>query len=740
MSNLQEKLISEGVWQLGQRLDKAQEAEALAPRSDAGWAAYKQILWPQGQTNQGSQLKMWLSLVYPPDTKEKDRSAGKEKERPDWVNWKKFEEEFAQLPQDGHRFEAFSHLMRRFGDYLPGFGDERVSLYTEWQTLAALVFASGGASELAERFLLIGGDTSGIQDFLYNVTYEGAAKGLRGRSLFLQLVSDGVVRGLLKALDLPWVNVVYMAGGNFLLLAPAESEKKVAAYQERVNEALMAATQGRLRLTLGWTEMAVKAVVDLKAWLEAVRAVRQKQGEAKLRPFAGQFVFEPFDEGGEVYCAICHRGVEENEDKWEEDVCPLCNSFKELADSVRQEAFWMVVKEGQAGNGRTWQDVLTAVSGYHYQFTANKPNKASGFIYAINQPDFLEAGAHGYRALANVTPLVTDGDLKWWRDQPDGKRPEYEGGAPHAGQIRDFDLMARDAKGVKWLGVLRMDVDNLGAVFTQWLPERAMMGTAVMSREMEIFFSQNLNEIVREHAAINDGEERLAAYIIYAGGDDLFIVGAWHLLPQLAEAIHTAFHTYTGNEYLTISAGISLMPRTKMPLYLVANDAKKALDDKAKGRRSVLAGENGTSKVYRRRYEKNAICFLDTVVGWSEWGAVRELAEKLMAMEKGGMPRALIQTVRQIYALFEKGRKEYEEKEKKKKHPIQDEDEVSVYPVYYGRWQWLAQYQFARMKHRHKEFADDLGWLRQEIEKPEVTAYTGLAARWAEFLTRKESA
>ncbi|RMG90625.1 MAG: type III-A CRISPR-associated protein Cas10/Csm1, partial [Chloroflexi bacterium] len=555
----------------------------------------------------------------------------------------------------------------------------------------------------------------------------------RGRSLFLQLISDGVVRGLLKALGLPWVNVVYMAGGNFLLLAPAGSEEKVAAYQNRVNEVLMTATQGRLRLTLGWAEMPTRAVADPKAWLEAVRAVRQKQGEAKLRPFAGQFVFEPFDEGGEAYCVICHRGVEENEGKWEEGICPLCNSFKELANSVRQEKFWMVVQEGQAGNGRRWQDVLTAVSGYCYEFNEKQPDKASGFIYAINQPDFLEVGAHGYRALANITPLVTDGDLKWWDDQPEGKRPDYEGGAPRVGQIRDFDLMARDAEGVKWLGVLRMDVDSLGAVFTQWLPERAMMETAVMSQEMETFFSQNLNEIVREHATIKNGnEERLAAYIIYAGGDDLFIVGAWHLLPKLAEAIHTAFHNYTGNEYLTISAGISLMPRTKMPLYLAADDAKEALDDKAKGRRWVLAGENGTSKVYREWREKNAICFLDTVIGWSEWGAVRELAEKLVTMDKAGMPRALIQTVRQIYATFDKGRKDYE-----REHSVREESEVAVYPAYYGRWQWLAQYQFARMAHRHKEFAGDLGRLRQEIEKPEVTAYTGLAARWAEYRLRE---
>ncbi len=133
-----------------------------------------------------------------------------------------------------------------------------------------------------------------------------------------------------------------------------------------------------------------------------------------------------------------------------------------------------------------------------------------------------------------------------------------------------------------------------------------------------------------------------------------------------------------------------------------------------------------------KRAAKNAICFLDTAVGWPEWEQARELADLLVDLQNKGIPRVLIQTVRQIYALFEGGRKDYE-----KEHPVQEADEVAVYPAYYGRWQWLAQYQFARMKHRHKEFANDLGWLRRKIEKPEVTAYTGLAARWAEYLLRE---
>ena len=61
---------------------------------------------------------------------------------------------------------------------------------------------SGGASEWLEKpyFYLVGGDISGIQNFIYAVASKGALKGMRGRSIYFQLLAEGLAESLIQAL------------------------------------------------------------------------------------------------------------------------------------------------------------------------------------------------------------------------------------------------------------------------------------------------------------------------------------------------------------------------------------------------------------------------------------------------------------------------------------------------------------------------------------------------------------
>lgn len=75
--------------------------------------------------------------------------------------------------------------------------------------------------------LLIGGDISGIQKFIYTISSRKAAKTLRGRSFYLQLLTEAVLRYVLKELGLPYTNVIYSGGGHFFLLAPLSAKEKL---------------------------------------------------------------------------------------------------------------------------------------------------------------------------------------------------------------------------------------------------------------------------------------------------------------------------------------------------------------------------------------------------------------------------------------------------------------------------------------------------------------------------------
>ncbi len=667
--------------------------------------------------------------------------------------WTKFKGEFEKLPDNEWRFEAFSNLFYKYVWAVPcTYGERGISLYEEFKALAALVYASNGSAEPAEKFLLVGGDISGIQNFIYTVSHKMAARGLRGRSFFLQLVSDALVRRILQQLGLRWTNVVYTAGGTFLILAPNgdKSVEKLKTLQKNFNQILLTETQGQFRVAIGWVPVGKQAMGEPEIWRDGVQAMHKERSKAKRQPFGSagwDEIFQVIDEGGERYCAICHRGLQSNEGKElkiegnkTEWACDLCFSFGNLADAIREDKLWLVVKPETAKEKQksNWSNLLVKLSEHRYEFISNQKNlpaNSAGLIYAMNEPDFLKNGAYDFRLLANVTPRMTDGDVIYAKDN----EICYEGKSPQKGHVRDLDVIARDGKGVEWVGVLRMDVDNLGAVFSQWGPGRALAGTSALSSAMDRFFSGRLNRIVRDVATVEKGtsEERLTAYLIYAGGDDLFIIGAWDKMVDLAERIQQEFREYTGNPNLTISAGISLLDRPKFPLYLAAKQAKKALDDKAKANRWEVEHDDKNGAIREKLKEcKNAICFLDTVVGWERWPKVKELQEMLVDLAvRQKTPRSLIQLIRNIHALYERGRKEYEDKQRQQG---KRETEIRNYPMFHGRWMWLAAYQLARMKEQYKHIATDLENIHQLVCKPEVTPYSGLAARWAEYLSREK--
>jgi CRISPR-associated protein Csm1 len=106
--------------------------------------------------------------------------------------------------------------------------------------------------------------------------------------------------------------------------------------------------------------------------------------------------------------------------------------------------------------------------------------------------------------------------------------------------------------GIERLGVLRADVDNLGAVFSSGLPNDkiSISRIAALSRQLSYFFKFQLNEILKA------GDYQ--AQIIYSGGDDLFIIGNWSDVLYAAIDIRNALDSFTGNGSLTISAGIGM--------------------------------------------------------------------------------------------------------------------------------------------------------------------------------------
>ena len=220
-------------------------------------------------------------------------------------------------------------------------------------------------------------------------------------------------------------------------------------------------------------------------------------------------------------------------------------------------------------------------------------------------------------------------------------------------------------------------------------------------------------------SGVPDGRGDLL-YVIYAGGDDLFVVGAWDLMPLLAERIQQRFTAYVGgNPYLHISAGITLEDR-KFPLYQAADRAGDALDHGAK--------EMPARPVDGLETAKSAVSLLGASVGW-EPGAypfVKDLAGQLVWLTRSrGVPHSLLATLRAIHNRYREDVKEA------RKRGLEGEK------VYYGPWMWRKVYQLSRLGGRYDpEVKEAIEKLEQEVLVKEKMPYVGLATRWAEYLTR----
>ncbi len=104
--------------------------------------------------------------------------------------------------------------------------------------------------------MIILGDVSGIQNYVFDVAEEGGgqAQRLRARSFFVQLLAEIAALRLLRALEWPLDSIRLSGAGKFLLWgskAP-DAEKRLAKEQQFIEEWLLRETRAELRLTIAW--------------------------------------------------------------------------------------------------------------------------------------------------------------------------------------------------------------------------------------------------------------------------------------------------------------------------------------------------------------------------------------------------------------------------------------------------------------------------------------------------------
>ncbi len=470
-----------------------------------------------------------------------------------------------------------------------------------------------------DMFLLLSCDMSGIQDFIYNISGTGALKQLRARSLYLELMMEHVVDELLERLELCRANALYIGGGHAYLLLPNTQHalQIVQEFQEELKQWFIAEHGTNLYMAFAWVPCSADDLANrsenkqrfaelfkkVSAELSDVKASRYTASDIKRMNFSGKLV----DTGRE--CRECHRSDALAEDN---DVCQTCNSLHGISSELIYKDVFAVID--QASN----EDVSDSVH-------LSLPFARELVLYSRN--DYLAKQPKTRRIYTKNTwdagiDLATHIWMGDYTAETDSQETDKFGFVAYA----EYGNSLEKGKGIRRLGVLRADIDDLGTAFASGIPaEKASISrTATLSRNLSYFFKHKINDILA------GGDYQLQ--VIYSGGDDLFIVGNWSDVLYAALDIHKAWHEFTGNNSLTISAGIGMFDKT----YPIARMASETglLEDEAK--MYIETDSDG------KKCLKNAVALWsdDTVFSWNDLANIveprmREVADIFKQHEKG---------------------------------------------------------------------------------------------------------
>lgn len=481
------------------------------------------------------------------------------------------------------------------------------------QDYREVLFKQATAFYDRDVFLLASLDLSGIQGFIYTITSEDALRMLRARSFYLDLLVEHIVDSMLERLSLTRCNLIYAGGGHCYLLLPNTEQAKRTFDNclASANQWFLAQFGAALYIAGGYVPCSSNVLCDEPKgegrYAALFRAVSSKLSKQKMQRYSADDIRALNQRREKNYareCAVCKKIGAVNES----GRCPMCEALKQLSAHVLYDWFFAITKaEDAAGVPLPFNSVLRA---------AQEESDVKATIQ--NDPDFVRV--YGKNQMYTGERLAT----KLWAG-------DYTTGDT-------FEDFAKQAQGIRRIAVLRADVDNLGHSFVAGFDDPAnqnryvtLSRTATLSRQLSLFFKFYINKILESpQFSLTDARpEKRAATIVYSGGDDVFIVGAWDQVIALAIDLKNALAAYTDNT-LTLSAGIGIYP-AKYPISAMAEEVA-ALEDQSKhypGKNAVTIFDDG--KTHRAKGDDGEAVVSDGTTDWETFEK-QVIGEKLRVL------------------------------------------------------------------------------------------------------------
>ena len=412
------------------------------------------------------------------------------------------------------------------------------------------LFTEAQESYKKEMFLLYSMDVSGIQNFIYTVGEKGALKGLRARSFYLEIMMEHMVDELLEKLFLSRANLIYTGGGHcYMLLSNTQKTRNVIEqYEKETNQWLMDHFDTALYVACGYATATANALRNVPegSYSELYLQISKMISTKKSHRYTADMIrsLNRKQKEGERECKVCRRVT-----KLVDDKCSTCNALEKMSGNILDEKYFTVLCENIP-------DALP-LPGEKYLVADTE----SRLLKHMNQDTYVRA--YTKNSIYTGKHITT----KLWVGDYTTKNT--------------FTDFAKQAEGVKRIAVLRADVDNLGTTFVYGFQREnrddryvTLSRTATLSRQLSLFFKCYINQILKNGEPDIFGKETgRNVTIVYSGGDDVFLVGAWNDVIAAFMDLREALERFTQGT-LHISGGIGIY-HEKYPLNVMAKEVEE---------------------------------------------------------------------------------------------------------------------------------------------------------------------
>lgn len=519
------------------------------------------------------------------------------------------------------------------------------ALHLYHEQLGDLATAKLSPHDTTEKFRLLVGDLSGIQKYIFNIKnvgVGGTAKRLRARSFRLSTLADVASHALLHAFGLPLTNLVIASGGKFYLLLPNTSDAKeiIANLEHKFSQWLIREVNGEIALNIASVPC---SCMDMLEFNQVLKRANDALQVAKERAFTSCLTA---DSGWKTEAFVLSERKFGEEDK----LCPSCEKFpatKQQYDDFFCQHCAEDVKLGTAlaravgvqffrGN----QGEYRLFDGYSFSLAKGKGDfdKSAYLVQQFNDWEFGRTRvALRPRPFANHIPVFDETLCRSCQKSDCGDTAAAVAGSP-----KFFTCLAETRRGRKALGILKADVDNLGLIFINGFraekekSDKSISRIATLSRMIETFFTGRLDYLLRE--------EFKDIYTVYAGGDDLLMLGPWEQTLRFSRRVREEFGQFTcGNPAFTLSAGVAVA-KHRLPIYAAIGYA----DD-------LLKSAKEQEDIGDKEPKKDRLAALGDIIKWGDFKAIQVEANRLAGWQEEkkvsmGFVRQLLDSAEQFRA------------------------------------------------------------------------------------------